>query len=525
MAAGIPIGPYTLLRKLARGGMAEIFLARKSGPSGFARDIVVKRMLPHLTANPELSDLFRDEARVAAQMNHPNVVHVYDFGEHDGAGYLVMELVRGIDLHALIERARIVAHRSRRGGAIPARHAVKLLSFVCEGLAHAHGLMDENELSLGVVHRDVTPSNVLVSFDGAVKVADFGVAKLAGRADTSLLGKAAYLSPEQARQERLDTRSDLYNVGILLFEMITGDELFPHDDEELAKELAREGQIPDANRLRNLGGTLEAVARRALSPSPQDRYQEALELRVDLEKYLRGLASPTGTVELAQYVRALFPDVLAADRSAPRAAGTMVTRLGTEPLGDDDASGWSELGKHIEKTLVDPVVHPVRRSKKSKGSAITPPFLSLSADGAETITRPSEDTTDDEGHSEDTPSDAAPADSASDAASTGTPPGEMPPRWMLFVGAAAVALASFFFGVLATSIGAEAPTELIIHAPDGATVVFDQGPRHHPGTLETTPGLHEVRVEKLGFEPFVQQVNLQEGTRTILEVGLSRRLD
>ncbi|MFK7998900.1 MAG: serine/threonine-protein kinase [Polyangiales bacterium] len=502
MAAGIPIGPYTLLRKLARGGMAEIFLARKSGPAGFARDLVVKRMLPHLTANPELSDLFNDEARVAAQMNHPNVVHVYDFGEHDGAGYLVMELVRGVDLHALIERARIVAHRSRRGGAIPARHAVKLLSFVCEGLAHAHGLTDENELSLGVVHRDVTPSNVLVSFDGAVKVADFGVAKLAGRADTSLLGKAAYLSPEQARQERLDTRSDLYNVGILLFEMITGDELFPHDDEELAKELAREGQIPDANRLRNLGGTLEAVARRALSPSPQDRYQEALELRVDLEKYLRGLASPTGTVELAQYVRALFPDVLADDRSAPRAAGTVVTRLGTEPLGDDGATsdGWSELGKHIEKTLVDPVVHPVRRAKKSDDSPIAPPFLTLSSDGAETVTKPSEEP-------------VAPSKT----------PAKTTKRGPLVVIVAVVALASFLVGVLAASIGEDAPTELIIHAPDGATVVFDQGPRHHPGTLETTPGLHEVRVEKLGFEPFIQQVNLQEGTRTILEVGLTRR--
>lgn len=522
MAAGIPIGPYTLLRKLARGGMAEIFLARKSGPAGFARDLVVKRMLPHLTANPELSDLFRDEARVAAQMNHPNVVHVYDFGEHDGAGYLVMELVRGIDLHALIERARIVAHRSRRGGAIPARHAVKLLSFVCEGLAHAHGLMDENELSLGVVHRDVTPSNVLVSFDGAVKVADFGVAKLAGRADTSLLGKAAYLSPEQARQERLDTRSDLYNVGILLFEMITGDELFPHDDEELAKELAREGQIPDANRLRNLGGTLEAVARRALAPSPQDRYQEALELRVDLEKYLRGLASPTGTVELAQYVRALFPDVLAADRSAPRAAGTMVTRLGTEPLGEGDApDDWSELGEHIEKTLVDPVVHPVRRSKKGKGSPITPPFLSLSADGTETVTSPSENVPSAATPSADAPSANRPA---KDTSSTGTTT-EKPKLWLRLVAAAALAIASFVLGVLVTSVGVEAPTELLIHAPDGATVVFDQGPRHHPGTLETTPGLHEVRVEKLGFEPFIQQVNLQEGTRTILEVGLTRRLD
>ncbi|MFT5354438.1 MAG: serine/threonine protein kinase [Polyangiales bacterium] len=505
MAAGIPIGPYTLLRKLARGGMAEIFLARKSGPEGFARDLVIKRMLPHLTANPELSNLFKDEARIAAQMNHPNVVHVYDFGEHDGAGYLVMELVRGIDLHALIERARIVAHRSRRVGAIPARHAVKLLSFVCEGLAHAHGLIDENEVSLGVVHRDVTPSNVLVSFDGAVKVADFGVAKLAGRADSSLLGKAAYLSPEQARQERLDTRSDLYNVGILLFEMITGDELFPHDDEQHAKELAREGQIPAAERLRDLGGKLEAVARRALAPLPEDRYQDALELRMDLEKYLRGLASPTGTVELAQYVRALFPDVLAADRSAPRAAGTVVTRLGTEPLADGPAApvAWSDIGKHIEKTMVDPVVHPVRHPTDLQESPIAPPFLSLSPDAAHTVAETAAES-------------KAQATPAEGSASKGSP--NRSPLWF-----GATGIAGFSLGLLVALMGGEAPTELLIHAPDGATVVFDQGPRHHPGTLETTPGLHEVRVEKLGFEPFVQQLNLQEGTRTVLEVGLTPR--
>lgn len=506
MAAGIPIGPYTLLRKLARGGMAEIFLARKSGPEGFARDLVVKRMLPHLTANPELSNLFTDEARIAAQMNHPNVVHIYDFGVHDSAAYLVMEFVRGIDLRALIERARIVAHRSRRGGAIPARHAVKLLSFVCEGLAHAHGLTDENEVSLGVVHRDLTPSNVLVSFDGAVKVADFGVAKLAGRADTSLLGKAAYLSPEQARQERLDTRSDLYNVGILLFETITGEELFPHDDEERAKELAREGQIPDADRLRDLGGTLEAVARRALAPSPQDRYQDALEMRQDFEKYLRGLASPTGSVELAQYVRALFPDVIVADRSGPRAAGTVVTRLGTEPLGDgaestdsgtsDDESAWTDLGQQVDKTRIDPM--PMRHSSRSKRAPkpIVAPLLSL-------------------------PTGRTPAASTVDP----TERREALPRRRLLWAGAVIGLLGFLLGWALTSIGGERPTELIIHAPDGATVIFDDGPRHHPGTLETTPGLHEVRVEKLGFEPYIQRVNLQSGTRTILEVGLAPRPD
>lgn len=327
MAVGVPLGPYVLLRKLAKGGMAEIFLAKKEGPEGFARELVVKRMLPHLTADPALSELFRAEARIVARMNHPNVVHVYDFGEEGGTGYLVMELVRGVDLCALIERATAVSQRTGRSGAIPPHHAAKLLSFVCEGLAHAHALSD-GERTAQLVHRDVTPSNVLVSFDGAVKVADFGVAKLqrAGREDTGtgmVRGKFAYLSPEQARGESLDARSDLYNVGILLYEMVTGEDLFPHDDARTARMMAAAGVVPKPQRLAQLGPELEAVARRVLSARREDRYSDALAMRRDLESYLRSRQKTSDSVEIGRYVRALFPDVLAADRRGPRAAGTV----------------------------------------------------------------------------------------------------------------------------------------------------------------------------------------------------------
>ena len=148
---GIPLGPYVLRRKLAQGGMAEVYLGRKNGHQGFERDLVIKRMLPHLAGNEDHVRLFRDEARIAGRMNHPNVVHVYDFGETDTTAYLVMELVRGVDLRALIERARVVAKRSGRGGAVPSRHAAKMMSFVCEGLAHAHDLTDAGK-RLSLIH-------------------------------------------------------------------------------------------------------------------------------------------------------------------------------------------------------------------------------------------------------------------------------------------------------------------------------------------------------------------------------------
>ena len=196
------------------------------------------------------------------------------------------------------------------------------------------------------------------------------------------------------------------------------------------------------------------------------------------------------------YKRQLFPDVLVADRSAPRAAGTVVTRLGTERINESPgAQEWSAFGKHIEKTMVDPVVHPVEHPMGPP--VVMPPFLSIAEDGTAAKTN---------------------VRSAADPVSEGRPASMR--RWLPWV------VVAIGFGVLLGFLLGDAgagPTELIIHAPDGSTVVFDRGPRHHPGTLETTPGLHEVRVEKLGFEPFVQQVNLQEGTRTILEVGLTPR--
>ena len=333
------LGPYKLVKRLATGGMAEIFLARREGPEGFSRDLVVKRILPQLAEDRAFTTMFMDEARIAARLTHPNVVQVYDFGSVDqdleGAPgerhptyYLAMELVRGVDLDMLIQRAAEQAISRNERGALPPHHAAKILSLVCEGLAHAHALEVDGKPA-GLVHRDVTPSNVLISFDGAVKVADFGIAKAAerpGREDTRhgvVKGKYAYMSPEQARGKKLDCRSDLYNVGILLFESITGQELFPHHDYRAARMLTAAGQIRHPERLATLPDALAAVVRRALSVRPDDRFQDALALRADLEAYLRTAPEPSDALEIGRYVRELFPDVVREDARSPRAAGTV----------------------------------------------------------------------------------------------------------------------------------------------------------------------------------------------------------
>ncbi len=415
MAAGVPLGPYRLVRRLATGGMAEIFLARQEGKDGFSRDLVVKRILPHLAADAEFKRMFQGEARLAAHLSHPNVVHVYDYGSvveegGDETFYLAMELVRGVDLRALIVRAAEAAVTRGEPYAIPPHHAAKVASFVCEALAYAAELVVDGKRA-NIVHRDVTPSNVLLSFDGAVKLADFGIAKsVAGPSKDDatehgvVKGKYSYLSPEQARGEVLDRRSDLFNVGILLFESVLGQPLFPHQDAKLAKRMSARGEIPDRMRLRRLPAPLADIAERALAADANDRFPDALAMRAELEAFVRKAAEPSDTVEIGRFVRGLFPETVAEDRRAVRAAGTIaksdvvqVVRARTALLDDPNVrSGETSLGENglgdtesdptllssstvsLGAELLDPTPAPVPKLAQPPGmpSPFPPPSIS-----------------------------------------------------------------------------------------------------------------------------------------------------
>ncbi|HLK99636.1 MAG TPA: serine/threonine-protein kinase, partial [Myxococcaceae bacterium] len=215
------LGKYQLIRKLATGGMAEVFLAKAAGPMGFEKTLVVKRILPHLAEDPAFVEMFLSEAKLAAQLNHPNIVQIFDFGEADDAYFLAMEFIDGPNLRVLLKRA------SQQGVALPPAVCARLIATACEGLAFAHDFADPGtgEL-LGLIHRDISPDNVLVSRQGAVKVVDFGIAKAAGQSHKTrsgvIKGKLSYMPPEQLRAKQLDRRADVYALGVVLYELLTG---------------------------------------------------------------------------------------------------------------------------------------------------------------------------------------------------------------------------------------------------------------------------------------------------------------
>ncbi len=223
-AAVETFGKYELVRPLAQGGMAELFIARQSGPAGFEKQVVIKRVLPHLAANKDFVEMFLDEARLAARLSHPNIVQVFDFGEADGRYFLAMEYLVGEDLAAV----QCALGHQRRG--MPGPIAALVLSSACEALHYAHTFADETGAPLKIVHRDVSPTNVFVTYQGQVKVLDFGIAKAEGKLVHTqsgvLKGKFLYMSPEHITGEALDARSDVFALGAVLHELLTGRPVF-----------------------------------------------------------------------------------------------------------------------------------------------------------------------------------------------------------------------------------------------------------------------------------------------------------
>lgn len=264
---------YEPVRLLGRGGMGEVWLARTHGPSGFTKVVALKVSSGSSLPENEHASLLRHEARIAAALAHPNLVDVYELGTHQGRDFIAMEYVSGVDLRRVLAQART------EGRGLPPEAIAFVVSELLAGLEHAHRARDEHGRPMGLVHRDVTPSNVLLSFAGEVKLIDFGIAKVAGGQETRtgvLKGKFRYMSPEQARGDPLDARSDLYSVGTLLFEALTGAPAYPGDDDVSILSRVQRGEhqplgsVPEA--FRSLVG-------RCLESRPERRIGSAAELR------------------------------------------------------------------------------------------------------------------------------------------------------------------------------------------------------------------------------------------------------
>jgi len=323
-------GKYSLLGHLATGGMAEVWLARQAGMQGFEKIVVIKRARPELT-DRDTVQRFLDEARLVATLEHPNIAQVYEIGFVNGSYFFVMEYVDGTDLRRLIEAA--IAKRKR----VPLADALYMMIHVCSALHYAHEKHDLEGHPLHIIHRDVSPSNVLLSHDGGIKVCDFGVAKAHRRSakDTQngvVKGKFSYMSPEQCQSRPVDRRSDVFSIGVLLYELTTLSKLFRARNEyALLQQVAEANIPPPSSRLPSYPRELEQIVLKALARDPRDRYQTAQALQLALEEFAREHKLAMSSTGITSLLGALI-----GRRSDVRAR--LVRARGSGAIVSDDAS-------------------------------------------------------------------------------------------------------------------------------------------------------------------------------------------
>lgn len=316
-------GQYTLLERIAVGGMAEVWKARMRGLEGFQKTVAIKKILPHMTHNSEFVSMFIDEAKLAAQLSHPNIIHIYDLGKIANDYFIAMEYVEGRDLRTIGNLAR------QKHLPIPAGLSLLIAHHLAGALDHAHHKRDFEGRALGLVHRDVSPQNVLISRDGDIKLCDFGIAKAVTQAGQTqigaLKGKLQYMSPEQAWGRPVDARSDIFSLGTLLFEMLTGERLFAGDSEISVLEAVREGKVKSPREVDpSISAEIDAIARRALAHDPADRFQSAGEMEQRLGAVLYEQKPTPSHTDLAAYVRKLeaapIPEEIPASEPLPAPA-------------------------------------------------------------------------------------------------------------------------------------------------------------------------------------------------------------
>jgi len=346
---------YRITERIASGGMAEVFRGVAESLQGFRKNIAIKRVLPALTQNKKFVAMFLDEARLSLSLQHANIVQVFDIGHTDDTYFIVMEYVDGVDLKALLE------WRRRMGKRLPMAVSLNIATEICKGLSYAHELLSfETGRPLGIVHRDVSPPNVLISRQGEVKVVDFGLAKATSQIETTdpgvVKGKMSYLSPEAARGEEVDSRADIFAVGILLYEMLTGKRLFYGETDYQTVELVRNAKIPPIKAQNpDVEQELEDIVRKTLAKNKEDRFQSATDLQDALAHYSYSRGLKVISRDVADLVRQCLEDKSAQSSGGKRRPGNILDNLlqdeinkftsvdfedpGARPLGADDLSG------------------------------------------------------------------------------------------------------------------------------------------------------------------------------------------
>ncbi len=348
-------GKYQLLERIAVGGMAELFLGKITGDQGFEKLVAIKCILPQFCAQPEVVESFIDEAKLAAFLQHENIVQIYDFGCMGNRYFMAMEYLVGKDLRQVMDCCR------QNGMPLALKHALHVISRICAGLDYAHNLTDYKGQGLQIVHRDVNPQNVFIGYSGLVKILDFGIAKAAGRSSCTqsgvIKGKAAYMSPEQATGKPVDRRSDVFALGVLLYELVTGKRMFQGNPLEILEQVRTARYVSAAVTTPGLPPGLHPVMDRALARNPEDRYPDCGEMLSDLENCIEALPERSDTRQLGQFVRSQFDET---KREEDRALSLMMP-LKTSVSSDTAASialmsdrARDEAGRTV--TMVSPGV-------------------------------------------------------------------------------------------------------------------------------------------------------------------------
>ena len=363
---------YVLLDRIATGGMAEVYRGKLTGVKGFEKLLAIKKMLPQLTREKEMVDYFIDEAKLAALLQHENIIHIYDFGSLDGSYFIAMEYLFGKDLNSIINRSR------EKKLPIRIENVLLIASQICEGMEYAHNLEDLHGKPLNIIHRDITPHNIFITYDGKVKIIDFGIAKTTIQSTQTKIGlvkgKIAYMSPEQVEGQVLDHRSDIFTIGILIYEMVTNTRLYQGNTMQVIQKAINAKYEPLENFAPNLHPQLYEIIQRALIKDPAKRYQSCGEMLKEIQNCLYNMTFRPNAKQLAAYVISLFDTEYQKEKEA--AVMAMDSNL-TDELVDgntiiiDKTDEKIKVPSDSDETVF---IHEENRIPKDLNAADTAPF-------------------------------------------------------------------------------------------------------------------------------------------------------
>ena len=307
-------GKYQLLDKIAVGGMAELFRAKVTREYGFEKQVAIKKILPHLSDEGNLVKAFVDEAKLAALLQHENIVQIYDFGNMNGEYFIAMEYLFGKDLRKLTYKAK------EKAVPIDLENILYVISRICAGLDYSHNLKDLKGKPLNIIHRDINPQNIFITYEGQVKIIDFGIAKAASHNSTTheglIKGKLAYMSPEQAKGKKIDHRSDIFSTGIILYELLAGQRMFQGETLHIYAQVRDAAYKPLESLVPDLPARLHDIVQHALAKEPDKRYQSCGEMLADLEECIYELSFRPHARHFANCVKDFFKQEFAAEENA-----------------------------------------------------------------------------------------------------------------------------------------------------------------------------------------------------------------